>query len=194
MSHGLTVPYPPFFSDNRTNRGFSDLRGRPDVAAGISECADAPALRQILVTLAQSDSPLFTLGCDLGSHTEDLDGDTQFVAGGYVHIIDTTYWRRDPEDYRRLAEAVESGMHEGVGEDTWQIYPSLTCARMRLDSHAFDIEVPLLDFAFFSVAQSSEDALRSRERLLESALRAIEGDAVRELICEWRESDKDGAA
>jgi hypothetical protein len=54
----------------RRNHGFVDLRGRPDLAIEIPEGSQSPALKGILVELSEPDSPLFTLGCDLGTHEE----------------------------------------------------------------------------------------------------------------------------
>ena len=65
---GMTVPYPPLFNDIRRNHGFVDLRGRPDLAIEIPEGSQSPALKAILVELSEPASPLFTLGCDLGTN------------------------------------------------------------------------------------------------------------------------------
>ena len=67
---GMTVPYPQLFNDIGRNHGFVDLRGRPDLAIEIPEGSQSPALKAILVELSGPDSPLFTLGCDLGTHEE----------------------------------------------------------------------------------------------------------------------------
>ena len=65
----MSVPYPPLFDDMRSNRGYVDLRGRPELAERIAECCDSDGLRLLLIALAQSASYFFTLGCDLGVQT-----------------------------------------------------------------------------------------------------------------------------
>jgi hypothetical protein len=65
-----TVPYAAVKDDIRENRGFVDLRGRPDLAKKIAEAGVSIALRDLLINVASSKSPIFTLGCDLGSHME----------------------------------------------------------------------------------------------------------------------------
>lgn len=69
-SEAITVPYPPLFDSIRRNHGFVDLRGRPDLAAEISEGAQSIALKTLLIELAAGLSPIFSIGCDLGTHEE----------------------------------------------------------------------------------------------------------------------------
>ena len=66
----ITVPYAAITDDIRRNRGFVDLRGHPDKANEIVEGNDSPALRHLLVRLANVGSAILTLGCDLGAHQE----------------------------------------------------------------------------------------------------------------------------
>jgi len=41
---GITVPYAPLFNDINRNHGFVDVRGRPDLVAGIPEASQSNAL------------------------------------------------------------------------------------------------------------------------------------------------------
>jgi hypothetical protein len=50
---GITVPYGPIFDGVRKNSGFTDVRGRPDVAAQITEGGESKALRDLLVRTAR---------------------------------------------------------------------------------------------------------------------------------------------
>jgi hypothetical protein len=63
---GTTVPYPAFKDAVRDNRGFVDLRGRPDRAMDIAEGAISVALSKLLARSPHV-ANIFTLGCDLGS-------------------------------------------------------------------------------------------------------------------------------
>jgi hypothetical protein len=67
---GMTVPYAAIADDIRNNSGFEDLRGGPDKASAIAEGNASPALRRLLVRIANVGSTIFTLGCELGSHQE----------------------------------------------------------------------------------------------------------------------------
>lgn len=49
---GMTVPYPLRTDGIQRNREFVDFRGRPDKAREIAEGADSPALRNLLVQVA----------------------------------------------------------------------------------------------------------------------------------------------
>jgi hypothetical protein len=57
---GTTVPYPAFKDAVRDNRGFVDLRGRPDRAMDIAEGAISVALSKLLVKVASPTSPIFS--------------------------------------------------------------------------------------------------------------------------------------
>jgi hypothetical protein len=67
---GMTIPYAAIADDILNNSGFEDLRGHPDKASAIAEGNASPALRRLLVRIANVGSTIFTLGCELGSHQE----------------------------------------------------------------------------------------------------------------------------
>jgi hypothetical protein len=60
-TEATTVPYGPIADDVRLNRGFTDLRGRPDQAKEIAEGKASPASHNLLTRVADIDSPIFTL-------------------------------------------------------------------------------------------------------------------------------------
>jgi hypothetical protein len=110
---GMTVPYPQLFNDIGRNHGFVDLRGRPDLAIEIPEGSQSPALKAILVELSEPDSPLFTLGCDLGTHEEPWrEESARHVAGGYVQLMCASYSDRSPEDYTTFGYAIAQVLGE----------------------------------------------------------------------------------
>ena len=79
----LRVPYLPEFNDERQNRGFIDLRGKPELARDIAEAETSPALQRLLEELADEGSGFITIGCDTG---EGEHGPSQWHAGGYVQV------------------------------------------------------------------------------------------------------------
>jgi hypothetical protein len=91
----MTVPYAAIADDIRNNSGFEDLRGRPDKASAIAEGNASPALRRLLVRIANVGSTIFTLGCELGSHQEPthVPMRRREVAGGYVQFAIIHYNR-----------------------------------------------------------------------------------------------------
>ena len=176
---GLTVPYPPFFGEGRTNRGFIDLRGRPDLAAEIAECERSPALKTLLVNIAEGQMQLFSLGCDLGTHEEKSeDGLTDFVAGGYIDIVSSDYDDWCEDDYRQLAEAIESAITPDAQGHRWEVYFGLKYCCMKLDGNGGQFLIPILDIGFFAASASLEATLGSREVLLVSLLGALRAAGV----------------
>jgi hypothetical protein len=105
---GMTVPYLPRTDEIRRNRGFVDLRGRPDKANEIAEGGDSLALRNLLVRVAKAGSPIFTIGCDLGAHQEptNVPARRREVAGGYIQSASIHYDRAEPESYSACANAI----------------------------------------------------------------------------------------
>ncbi|HEY4114456.1 MAG TPA: hypothetical protein VGM17_10395, partial [Rhizomicrobium sp.] len=105
---GITVPYPPVTDEIRRNRGFIDLRGKPEMASGVEEGRDSPALHNLLARLARKDSLIFTIGCDLGTHQErtNVPARRREVAGGYVQFASIYYYRTQPQSYAALADAI----------------------------------------------------------------------------------------
>jgi hypothetical protein len=47
---GMTVPYPRLFDEIRSNHGFVDVRGRPELAAEIAETSHSPAMKALLIS------------------------------------------------------------------------------------------------------------------------------------------------
>jgi len=166
---GMTVPYPARTDEIRRNRGFVDLRGRPDEANEIAEGVDSLALRNLLVRIAKAGSPIFTIGCDLGSHKEptNVPARRREVAGGYIQFASIHYDQAAPESYSALANAIGKNVKARAGHDNWK----LDCIGKWID-FKFEGEPqgirPSLWVWFYAAASRAFDAIESRERLIEA--------------------------
>ena len=166
---GMTVPYAPIKDDTRRNRGFVDLRGHPNRAKEIAEGKDSPALRNLLVRVANVESAIFTTGCDLGAHREPTNVPTRRreVAGGYIQFASIHYDRAEPQSYSAFANAIGKNVEACAGHDHWK----LDCIGKWIDFQ-FDGEPqgirPSLWIWFYAAASEQLDAMQSRERLIEA--------------------------
>jgi hypothetical protein len=161
-----TVPYPPLFDSVRRNNGFVDVRGRPDLAANIVEGASSAALRKLLVRLAEEDSPLVTLGCDLGEHKRDgLPSEISFAAGGYIQWVLRSPGVVDTDQYESLAETLARSLETLSEGHTWQCSFLIKPVNLKLDDVGL---VPSHWIWFDALSGSSPSARKSRERLLGS--------------------------
>jgi hypothetical protein len=115
----ITVPYAAITDDIRRNRGFVDLRGHPDKANEIVEGNDSPALRHLLVRLANVGSAILTLGCDLGAHQEPphVPLRRREVGGGYIQFASVRYHHAKRESYAAFANAVMANVKPRTGKD-----------------------------------------------------------------------------
>jgi hypothetical protein len=166
---GMTVPYAPRTDEIRRNRGFVDLRGRPDKANEVAAGAESLALRNLLVRVAKAGLPIFTIGCDLGAHQEStsVPARRREVAGGYIQFASIHYDRAEPESYAAFANAIGKNVKARSGHDHWK----LDCIGKWID-FKFDDEPqgirPSLWIWFFAGASAQFDAMQSRERLVEA--------------------------
>lgn len=166
-AQGITVPYGPIVDDIRRNNGFSDVRGRPDLAAKIVEGTSSNALRGLLVRIAR-ENVYFSLGCDLGSHCEPEASSAQRqVAGGYIQVAAIKYQRPSIDHYDRLCDLVEAKLAERVKRSHWKIDFAGTWVRFRLP-HERRVTRPSMWIWFFAAARSKARAVESRERLMET--------------------------
>jgi len=169
---GMTVPYPPLFNDIRRNHGFVDLRGRPDLAIEIPESSQSPTLKAILVELSEPDSPLFTLGCDLGTHEEPWrEQSGRHVAGGYIQLMCTSYSDRSPEDYTTFGYAIAQVLGEKAQDYNW--FVRLVLKLVVVSFEDFSGAAPSLWIWFYAIAETPEAALASRESLIGELHRAL---------------------
>ena len=130
---GITVPYPPIFDSIRVNQGFVDTRGRPELASKISEGAQSLAIRDLLVKLAQSDSKVFSVGCDVGTKFVTEDESPYYEAGGYVQIMSKNYAQRSPQEYERYGEAVAKLLQDRSRGHEWLLNLVIMPVEFNLD-------------------------------------------------------------
>ena len=130
---GMTVPYAPLFDNIRWNEGFLDTRGRPDLAASISECTQSSAMKELLVLLAHPRSKIFSVGCDVGNKLVTEEGATYHTAGGYVQIMSESYARQSPDEYARFGEAVANLLAPKLCDHDWRLNLVLTPVQFNLD-------------------------------------------------------------
>jgi hypothetical protein len=161
---GNTVPYPPLFDDIRRNHGFLDLRARPDLVSQIPEALESPALRQLLVKLADPSSQIMTLGCDLGEHTERSQPlNRRRCAGGYVQIAPLPLGPTDKDRLLSIARAAEAQLSQDVGNAFWEVEFALTLTAFSFNER---LETHTMWIWFLAKAYSAEKARRAREALL----------------------------
>lgn len=165
----MTVPYAPITDDIRRNRGFTDLRGQPGRAKEIAEGNGSSALSGLLVRVAQVGSPIFTLGCDLGSHTEPthVPRSRREVAGGHVQIASIQYHLTETEAYAAFANSMVEALRARSGKDHWKIDIVGKGVNFKFDGEPKGIQ-PSLWIWFFAAAHNPLAAIQSRERLIEA--------------------------
>ena len=158
---GVTVPYDPLFDNIRSNHGFVDTRGRPDLASNIAECAQSPSMRNLLMRLAQSGSKVFSVGCDLGGKLVTDEGRSQHVAGGYIQILSAAYSRYWLEEYERYGESVAESLKSRSSGYEWDLNLALTSVQFNLDN--FKNVTGSICIWFHAYGDSEDVAARSRE-------------------------------
>jgi|ERR1700687_160939 len=118
---GITVPYGPIFDGVKKNSGFSDVRGRPDLAAQIAEGGTSKALGNLLVRAAR-ENVYFSLGCDLGDHQElESPAAQRQIAGGYIQVAAINYSDASTDQYDEFGKAVTSELRKRAQSFHWRI-------------------------------------------------------------------------
>ncbi len=164
---GTTVPYDPIFDDIRNNRGFVDARGRPDIAASIAEGSDSAALRRLLIRISE-ENVYFSLGCDLGMHSEpEAKATLRQVAGGYVQVVGMDYELLSTDDYDEFGKCFEWGLRTKSQGRNWRI-----CLQGRYVNFKFPDQptmmTPSMWIWFFELARTKEKAVSLRESLIDA--------------------------
>ena len=158
---GVTVPYDPLFDEIRSNHGFVDTRGRPDLAYNIAECAQSVSMRRLLVRLAQSGAKVFSIGCDLGGRLMTDEGRCRHVAGGYIHILSAAYSQYWLAEYESYGEAVAKMLESRSSGYEWGLNLALTSVQFNLDD--FQKVTGSICIWFHAYGDSEDVATRSRE-------------------------------
>jgi hypothetical protein len=162
---GITVPYGPIFDGVRKNSGFTDVRGRPDVAAQITEGGESKALRDLLVRTAR-ENVYFSLGCDLGDHPEpEATAAQRQVAGGYIQFAAINYSTTTADQYDEFCKTMEPALRKRTRSSHWRIEFVGTWVNFRLPDEP-TITSPSMWIWFFAAARTKAKAVASREALI----------------------------
>ncbi len=181
-----TVPYQQLFDDIRNNYGFMDLRGSPELVPRIPESTQSSALAALLLALAQSDSCLCSLGCDLGAGEPGPDRE-QHVAGGYVQLMATDYRGRTASEYLAFCQFVAQRMESQSETHAWELECMHKWVNLGIDgSHEMTSSV---SFWFHANASSAAEAVTSREVLLACLLDALTRREICLFLQERRNAD-----
>jgi hypothetical protein len=168
-TEGMTVPYPPLTDEIRCNRGFLDLRGKPHGVSEITEAHESPALRNLLARLAQKESLIFTLGCDLGAHQErtNVAAYRREIAGGYLQFAGIRYDSIEPQSYAAFANAIGKEVESRADSDHWKLNCVGRWVDFKFPGEPQGLQ-PSLWVWFFAASRTPLDAIESRERLIEA--------------------------
>jgi hypothetical protein len=180
---GTTVPYGPIFDDIRKNYGFTDLRSRPDLAEEIFEGSSSSALRELLVRIARERS-YFSLGCDLGRHSEDEQPQMRKrVSGGYIQVASMNYAEASTDQYDAFCEGFGKELRLYVGKQRWRIELQGRYVQFNIPGE-LSVKAPSMWIWFFAASRTHEKSDQSREELVAAIGETLHADHVREcLIC-----------
>ena len=163
MERGNTVPYPPLNDEIRENSGFTDLRGRPDLAVSIPEAIRSSALSNLLQHLAVPNSKIMTLGCDLGEHEELHDDQKRRVAGGYLQITSSPIFENCRDELFAICKSVEGVVSEEASAFDCRLEFALCRTNFVFDALIEGLSVWLW---FFAIGKTYKEARASREKLV----------------------------
>ena len=168
----LSLPYIQDFENGRTNYGFRDLRGRPDLARTIPEAARSAALAELLVALAQPSAKYFTIGCLFVKLPRIDEADADDQAAGYIQLAysDLNWKAADLDCQLAFADAFRSRLEQSIGSDTWKVVVAI--GAIGTDGIGGPGIVWSISVEFWVKGDSLDDACRSADRLLR-ALRAL---------------------
>jgi hypothetical protein len=164
---GTTVPYGPLFDDIRKNRGFVDARGRPDIAASITEGNESAALRKLLIRISE-ENVYFSLGCDLGMHPEpEAKATLRQVAGGYIQVVGMDYELLSTDNYDEFNKHFERGLRTKSESRSWRIWLQGRYVNFKFPDQP-PVMAPSIWIWFFARARTKEKAVASRESLIDA--------------------------
>jgi hypothetical protein len=174
---GITVPYAPMLDSVRKNRGFKDVRGRPDLAAEIAEGIESRALDECLVRIA-SENLYFSLGCDLGNHQEpDQPAPLRQVAGGYIQVTSINYALATTDQMDAFSLAFGSRLKRQSRSHQWSIDLVGTWVNFILPEEPA-VSAPSMWIWFFAAARVLSKAEASREALIGAISETLHAPAV----------------
>lgn len=161
----LVLPYVRNFDEGRSNHGFQDTRGRPELIDAIAEAGTSPALKALLRTLARPASHYFSIGCDLRTWPP-ADADDLYQAAGYIQLLSADLLREAIHRRRQMlfGRALEAHLDAQVGDDDWVVrfaVAPVNAADLGGPEQAWS---PVIEFAALGETAAEVDA--SAERLI----------------------------
>jgi hypothetical protein len=135
------------------------------VAAQITEGGESKALRDLLVRIAR-ENVYFSLGCDLGDHTEPESIAAQRqVAGGYIQFAVINYSNATTDQYDEFCKTMEPALRKGARSSHWRIELVGTWVKFCLPDEPTTTS-PSMWIWFFAAARTKAKAMASREVLI----------------------------
>jgi hypothetical protein len=161
----LVLPYVRNFEEGRTNRGFRDARGRPELIDEIVEAGTSPALKELLRSLAQPASRYFSIGCDLRTWPP-TEPDDLYQAAGYVQLLSSDLAREAIHRRRQMlfGRALEAHLDSHVGDDEWVVRFAVAMVGAAELGGPEQVWSPVIEFS--ALAETEAEANASAERLM----------------------------
>ena len=161
----LVLPYVRNFEEGRTNHGFRDTRGRPELIDEIAEAGTSPALKELLRSLAQPASRYFSIGCDLRTWppSEPVNA---YQAAGYVQLLSSDLDREAIHRRRQMlvGRALEAHLDSYVGDDDWVVRFAVAMVGAAELGGPEQVWSPVIEFS--ALGETAAEANASAERLL----------------------------
>jgi len=161
----LVLPYERDFESGRTNHGFRDMRGRPELAEEIVEAVESPALKALLVALANPASQYFSIGCDLRTWPPAQSGE-HYQAAGYVQLAFSDLQQKALDHRRHLlfGRDLKAHLHGAIGSDSWVVRLVVAAINAADIGGSEQIWSPVVEFC--AIGADERDAQASAERLI----------------------------
>ncbi len=161
----LVLPYVRNFEEGRTNHGFRDTRGRPELIDEIAEAGTSPALKELLRSLAQPASRYFSIGCDLRTWPPSEPGNA-YQAAGYVQLLSSDLAREAIHRRRQMlfGRALEAHLDRHVGDDEWVVRFAVAMVGAAELGGPEQVWSPVIEFS--ALGETAAEAKASAERLM----------------------------
>ena len=161
----LVLPYVRNFEEGRTNHGFRDTRGRPELIDEIVEAGTSPALKEFLRSLAQPSSKYFSIGCDLRTWPP-AEPDDLYQAAGYVQLLSSDLAREAIHRRRQMlfGRALEAHLDGHVGDDEWVVRFAVAMVGAAELGGPEQVWSPVIEFS--ALGETAAEAEASAERLM----------------------------
>lgn len=163
----LVLPYVRNFGEGRTNHGFRDTRGRPELIDEIAETGTSPALKELLRSLAQPTSKYFSIGCDLRTWPP-TEPDDLYQAAGYIQLLSADLAREAIHRRRQMlfGRALEAHLDSRVGDDEWVVRFAVAMVNAVDLGGPEQVWSPVIEFS--ALGETEAAANESAERLMQA--------------------------